>query len=143
MRDLGADLPGRNAPHVHVHERVRLAVPLNERQDGMDRGFVGADEHAAPPQVPQVLDRGFGFFGEPQQALGVVAQEPAGVGQRGVLGGPVEQPLADAFLETPHRLADRRLGAVKLHGGPRKAPFGGHLEEDPQFGQLHGSVVRP
>ena len=138
LRDLGADLARRNAAHVDVHERMRVAVALNERQDGVHRGFVGADQHPPAAQVAEVLDRGLGLFREPEQPLGVVAQEPARVGQRGVLGGPVEQALADAFLEPPHRLADRRLGPVQLHGRPRKAPFGGHLQENPQFRQLHG-----
>ena len=79
----------------------------------------------------------FGLLGQAQQPLGVVAQEPPGVGQRGVLGGPVEQPLADALLEPPDRLADGRLGPVQLHGGPGEAPFGGNLEEDAQFAQFH------
>jgi hypothetical protein len=42
-------------------------------------------------------DRGLGFLGQAQQPLGVVAQQAAGLGQRGVLGGAVEQPLADAL----------------------------------------------
>ena len=43
-------------------------------------------------QVTQVLDGALGFFGQTQQALGVVAQQAAGFGQRRVLGGAVEQP---------------------------------------------------
>ena len=130
LRDLGADLPRRNAAHVDVHQRVRLPEPLDERQHGVHRRLVGADQHAAAAQVAQVLDGAFGLLGQAQQALGVVAQQPAGVGQRGVLGGPVEQPLADALLEPADRLADRRLGPVQLHGGPREAAFGGDLEKD-------------
>ena len=106
----------------------------------MDRGFVGADEHAAAPQVAEVLDGRLRLFRQPEQPLGVVAQQAAGVGQRGVLGGAVEQPLADALLEPPDRLADRRLGPVQLHGRPREAAFGRDPQEDAQFGQFHGSA---
>ena len=76
------------------------------------------------------LDRAFGFLRQAEQALGVVAQQAPGVGQRGVLGGAVEQPLADALLEPADGLADRRLRPVQLHGGPGEAAFGGDLEKD-------------
>ncbi len=137
LRHLGADLARRDAADVHVHQRVGVAEPRDERQHGVDRGFVRADEHAAAAQVPQVLHRGFGFLREPQQAVGVVAEEPPRVGQGGVLGGAVEQALAHAVLETADRLADRRLRPVQLHGGPGEAPFRRNLQENPQFGQFH------
>ena len=130
LRHLGADLAGRNAAHVHVHQRVRLSEARDERQHGVHRRFVGADQHPAAPQVAQVLDRAFGFLGQAEQALGVVAQQAAGVGEGGVLGGAVEQPLADALLEPADRLADGRLRPVQLHGGPGEAAFGGDLEKD-------------
>ncbi len=87
------------------------------------------DQDAAATQVAQVLDRALGFLGQPQQPLGVVAKEPAGFGQGGVLGGAVEQPLPDAFLEPADRLADGRLGPVQLHGRPGEAPFGRDLQK--------------
>ena len=71
----------------------------------------------------------FGLLRQAEQPLGVVAEQAAGVGQGGVLGGAVEQPLADALLEPADRLADGRLGPVQLHGGPGEAPFGGDLAE--------------
>ena len=52
------------------------------------------------------------------EPVAIVAEEPARVGQRGILGGAVEQPLADALLQAAHRLADSRLSAVELHGCP-------------------------
>ena len=44
---LGADLSGRDSAHVDVHERMRFAKSLDERQHGVHRGLVGADQHAA------------------------------------------------------------------------------------------------
>ncbi len=130
LRDLGADLTRRNAAHVHVHQRVGLSEARDDRQHDVHRRFVGADQDAAAPQVAQVLDRAFGFLGQAEQTLGVVAQQPAGVGQGGVLGGAVEQPLADVLLETADGLADRRLRPVQFHGCPREAAFGGDLQKD-------------
>ena len=142
LRDLGADLARRDAAHVDVDQRVRLAEARDQRQHGVHRRLVGADQHAAAAQVAQVLDRGLGLLRQPEQALGVVAQQPAGVGQGGVLGGAVEQALADALLEPADRLADGRLGAVQLHGRPGEAPLGGNLQK-PKFAQFHRLRLRP
>ena len=107
------------------------AEPVDERQHGVHRRFVGADQDAPAPQVAQVLDRAFGLFRQAQQALGVVPEQPAGLGQRGVLGGAVEQALADALLQPPDRLADCGLGPVELRRGPGEAPLGRNLAETP------------
>ena len=94
------------------------------------RGFIGADQHASAPQVAEVADRAFRLLGQAEQALGVVAQQPAGVGEGGVLGCAVEQPLADALLEPPDGLTDSRLRPVQFHGCPGEAAFGGDLQKD-------------
>jgi hypothetical protein len=39
------------------------------------------------------------LFGQSQQTIGVVAKQAPRIGERGVLGGAIEQALADAFLE--------------------------------------------
>ena len=87
-------------------------------------------EHAPAAQVAQVADRAFGFLGQAQQTLGVVTQQAAGLGEGGVLGRAVEQPLADTLLETADGLADSRLRPVQLHGCPGEAAFGGDLQKD-------------
>src|SRR5262247_4678491 len=51
LRHLGPNLPRGYAPYVHMHQRMRLAEPGDERQHDVNRGFVGADEDAAAPQV--------------------------------------------------------------------------------------------
>ena len=94
LRHLRADLPRRNAPDVDVHERMRLAEPRDERQHDMHGRLVGADQHAAAPQVAQVLHGDLRFLGKAQQPLGIVPQQAPGVGERGVFGRPVEQALA-------------------------------------------------
>ena len=129
LRDLRPDLPCRDAPDVHVHERMRFAEPRDERQDDVNGGFVGADQDAAATQVAEVLDGHLGLFGEAKQALRIVPEQPSGVGQRGVLGRPVEEALADALLEPADGLADGRLGPVQLHGRPGKAALGRNLKK--------------
>ena len=129
MRDFRADLTGGDAAHVHVDQRMRLTELGDERQHGVDRGFVGADQDPPAPQVAQVLHRALSLFRQAEQTLGVVPEEASGLGQGGVLGGPVEQALPDGFLQAADRLADCRLGPVQLHGRPGEAPFGRNLQK--------------
>ena len=112
-----------------MHERVRLAEARDERQHHVHRRFVRANQHAPPAKVAQVLDGDFRFLGQAQQALGIVPEEAPGVGQGGVLGGPVKQPFPDAFLEPPDGLADGGLGPVQLHGRPGEAALGRNLKK--------------
>ena len=116
---------------------TRLAEARHQRQQRVDGRFVGADEHAAAPQVAQLAHRRLGFFGEPHEALAVVLQHAPGVGQRAALRRPIEELLAQVVLEAADRLADRRLGAVHLGRGARKAALFGDGEKDPEGGQVH------
>ena len=118
LRNLGADLSCRNSTNVHVHERVSITETLNKRQDDVDGRFVDPDEDASATQVAELLHGGLRLFRQPEQPVGVIAEEASGVGQGGIFGGAVEQPLADTLLQPPHGLADRRLGPVELHGRP-------------------------
>ena len=120
---------------------TRLPEPRHQRQQRVHRRFVGADQHAAAPQVAQLAHRRLGFFGQPHQPLAVVLQHPAGVGQRAALRRAVEQLLAEVVFEAPHRLADGRLGAVDLGRGARKAALFRNREEDPQGCQVHKLLI--
>ena len=87
--------------------------------------------------VAQVGDGPGGLVGEPQQPRRVVEQQLAGVGQRAVARGPVDEPLAGIVLEPADGLAHGRLGPAQLPGGPREAALGGHHGEDPQVLEGH------
>ena len=80
-----------------------------------------------------------GLAGQPEQALGVVLQQAAGLGQRAVAGRAVEQPLAQLVLDPADRLADGRLGPVKPPGGGGETPVGRNGEKRGQIRELHKS----
>ena len=132
LRDLGAHLAGRDAAHIDVHERVAPGGSVSmSGSTAWTEASLAPDQDAAAAQVPEVLDGRLGFLRQPEQPLGIVAQEPARLGERGVLGGAVEQPFADALLQPPDRLADGRLRPVQLHRGPGEAALGGDASERP------------
>jgi hypothetical protein len=57
----------------------------------MHRRLVAADQDAPAPQIAQILHRLFRFFRQAQQPVGIVAEQPACFGQRGVFGSPVNR----------------------------------------------------
>ena len=117
--DLGADVARVDAAHVDVDGREALVEPRDERQQAVDGAFVGADEHAAALEVAQLADGRLGLVGQAHQALGVVLQHAARLGQPAVLRRAVEEALAQLVLEAPERLADGRTAC----GGGAAAAF--------------------
>ena len=138
LRNLRADLPGRDAAHVNVYQRVPFAEVRDERQDHVDGRFVHADEDAPAAQIAQILHGRLGFLRQAQEPFRVVSQEATGIGQAGVLGRTVEEPFPDALLEAAHGLTDGRLGPMQLHGRAGEAPLGRYGHEDPKFVEFHG-----
>ena len=70
--------------------------------------------------------------------IGVVLQQPAGLGQRAGPGRPVEEPLPQLLLEPADALADRRLGPVQLLRRRREAPLRRDGEKRAEVLELHG-----
>ena len=95
---LHGNLPRRHPADVDGNVGQPFAEPRHQRQQRVDRRFVGADEHPAPTQVAQLPHRRLGLLGQSHETLPVVLQDPSGVGQRAALGRSVEQLLARGRL---------------------------------------------
>ena len=108
---------------------MRRANGLDERQQGVHRRLVGADDDPAAAHLLQLADRRLGLGGEPQQPRGVVLQQPPASVSVAVARRPIEQPVAQLVLEPADRLADGRLRPVELLGGLREAALGGDRDE--------------
>ena len=134
-------LPRRDATDLHGDARVSRREAVDVRQQGMDGRFVGADDDPPAPDLLELPDRQLGLAGQSEQALGVVLKQPAGLGQRAVARGAVEQPLAELILDAPDRLADGRLGPVEPAGRRREAVIGRNREKCRQILQLHKIVL--
>ena len=131
------DLSRGHAADVDGDVGILLAKARDERQQGVHGRLVGADQHAAAPQVAQFAHGRLRLLGEPHEAAAVVLQHAAGVGQRAVLRRPVEERFAEAGLEAPDGLADGGLGAVHFGGGAREAALLGDGQEDRQSLHVH------
>ena len=78
-----------------------------------------------------------GLAGQPEQALGVVLEQAAGLGQGAVPRRAVEQALPQLILDAADRLADGRLGPVEAPGGGGKTAIRGDGEKCGEIRQLH------
>lgn len=136
------DLPGRDAAHLDLGVGMIRTETLDDREQDVHRPFVGADQHAAAPQILQLANRVLGFRLELREALCVVEQQLARLGQTPALRGPVEQPLVELVLQPPDRLADGGLRPVQALRGAREAALVGDGEEDLQLGEIHGDAPR-
>ena len=118
------------------------AEALDDGKQDVHGPFVGADQHPAPPQVLQLANGALGLRLELHEALRVVEQQLARLGQSAALRRAIEQPLVELVLEAPDRLADGRLRPVQPFRRAREAALGGDGEEDLQLGEIHGGALR-
>ena len=140
---LARDLPRVHAPHLDLRVRVLAPEPLDDGQQDVHGALVGADEHASAPQVLELADGARRLVLEPRQPLRVVEQDLARLGELAALGGTVEQPLVQLFLEPLDRLAHRRLRAVQPRGGAREAALGRDGDEYLQLAEVHSRYYNP
>jgi hypothetical protein len=78
---------------------------------------------------------------EVEDALGVVAQNFAGIGKAGGATAAHKQALADPILQAADGEADGGLGAVELVGGAGEAFLAGDGQEGVQLHQVHRSLI--
>ena len=72
-----------------------------------------------------------------EQAAGQVEKLAPQFRRRHPAPPPIEQPDAIAGLQRLYLAGQRRLGDVKLLGGPGEAAFAGHRMEGAQLGMIH------
>src|SRR3954467_1864963 len=99
LLNLDGDLASWHTAHVDRDVGITLAEADDERQQRVNGRFVRADQDTPAPQIAQLADRGFGFFGEADEALPVVLQHPPGFGERSVLRRAIEQLLPELELQ--------------------------------------------
>ena len=141
VEDLGRNLARPHAPDLDERLRVRLGEPVEEGQQRVHGRLVGTDDDAPAANLLQLAHRDFRVRGERQQPPGVLLKQASRFGQGAVADGPIEQSIAELFLEAADRLAHGRLGAMQLLGGDRKAAFGRNRDKCAQILQLHRLII--
>src|SRR6185312_9157750 len=133
LRDTGSQRP--------VHGDVdlgKLATELVESWKQNHAGVLIGGQLQAPALEAFQFAEGAGCLAaQREQADGVFAQKRAGGGEGTVARGAVEKKLAQGFFELADHLADRRLGAMKAHGGAREAALFGYGEEGFKLIEVH------
>ncbi len=139
IEDLGRNLARPHAPDLDERLRVRLGETVEEGQQRVHGRLVGANDDAPAANLLQLAHRDFRVGGERQQPPGVLLKQASRFGQGAVADGPIEQSIAELFLEAADRLAHGRLGAMQLLGGDREAAFRRNRDKCAQILQLHVS----
>ena len=121
VEQLGRHLARRHAPHFDARLRMLARETIDDRQQAVDRRLVRPDDDPAAADLLELPDGRLGLAASRSSRVRVVLEQPAGLGQRAVARGAVEQPLAQLVLQPADGLADRRLGPVQLLGGRREA----------------------
>jgi len=123
--------------------RVLLAAGAQAaRHKGMGGGRTGvAQRQPALLAARQRAQPGFGGVHRLQQAVAIIAQQPAGLGQRHALGMALEQLQAQRLLQRLDLLAQRRLLQAQRRRRPGDVAALGHRHEVAQLPQIHMNFI--
>src|SRR5580658_3032729 len=121
IQDLARNVARKNSLHRDAHPGIGLMKLREKRQQSVDRTFVGAERELPDVEAFQSLQAFYQFVAQIQQALGIVLQELAGVGQLDLARAANHQWLAERILELAHGNANGGLGAEELFGGAGEA----------------------
>ena len=109
------------------------------RQDVDSRRGAGADEQRPAPEAAQLRDRFPRARERRENAVGMIFEDAAGVGQRDASAETIEDPGSERALELGDVLGQRGLAQMKGLGRAPKAPRPRHRQEHLELtkGGLH------
>jgi hypothetical protein len=113
--------------------RMKLAEGGEGREKSVNGAFVDAEGELAAGERFEFAKSFFYFVAEIDQALGVVQEKSAGVGEADGACAADEERLAEAVFELADGEADGRLRAVKALGGAGEAAFLGNHKKNLEF----------
>ena len=100
------------------------------RQQGVNRALVHAQRQFAPLQALKIRDALADLIAKIQQALSVLLEQLARIGEPHRPGAPDEERLAQRVFELSDRQTDGRLGAVQLFGGAGETALARHGQKN-------------
>jgi len=92
---------------------VEFAERGERRKKGVDGAFINAEREFTALEAFEFAEAFFDLVAEIDEALGVVAEKRAGVGQADGTGAADKERLAKRVLELADGQANGRLGAIK------------------------------
>ena len=132
------DLSRMDAAHLDEHAGMVDPEGLEQRQECVNTGLVGADHHAALLDVAQFMHADRRFLQQTDDALGVRKEELSGVRQRAVARRAIDEPLSGGLFKAANGLTDGGLStaqflccagetALGCNRGEYAKVFGGHV----------------
>ncbi len=139
-QDFVGNAAGERALNGDFDVRVLAAVLVEKRQQVKAGVLVCGEVEAASVQGAQFGQSAGSFVAQVEKLERVIAQDVAGVGQRPVAGGALEEHFAEFGFELGDGLRDSRLGSVQPGGRAGEAALFGDGQEGFELEEVHGAV---
>jgi hypothetical protein len=120
--------------NANLYARMSFAELGKSGEKGVDGAFIDAEGEFATLEALEVEEPFFDFVAEVEEAIGVFAEELAGVREANRAGSTDEERLAERVFELADSQADGGLSTVKTLGGAREAAFAGNGKKNLKFG---------
>jgi hypothetical protein len=133
VQDFVGNIAGKKAMNANLHARMQFAELGESGKQSVDGAFVDAKREFAALEAFEFAQAFLHFVAEIDEALGVFAQEGAGVGKADRPRATNEKGLAKIVLQLADGQADSGLSAIKALARAGEAAFAGHGKKNLKF----------
>jgi len=116
-----------------LHAGMCFAKASQDREQGVDRAFVGAEGELAALEAFKFEEALLDLVAEIEKTFGVFAEKGAGIGETHGPGAADKERLLQGLFELADGEADGRLGAIEAFGSAAEASFLGYGQKNLQF----------
>jgi hypothetical protein len=131
--DFVGDVAGKHTMETNLNTGVSFAEFGERGEEGVDGAFIDAEGELATLKTLELQETFFDLVAEVEEAIGVFAEELAGVGKADRAGAADEERLAEGVFKFTNGQADSGLRAVETFRGTRKAALAGNSKKNLEF----------
>src|SRR5260370_19555741 len=136
------DLPREHSVHTDLDGGMLLPKLGEGGEERVNGALVHSQRELATLQALQFREPFLGFIAQINQALRIVLQKCARIGEADRPRATNEERLAERVLKLADGQADSGLGAIEALGGAGKAALFRHHQEYLQFTEVQGDPLR-
>jgi hypothetical protein len=130
VQDFVRNVAGKHAVNADLDAGVQFAEFGEGREKSVDGALVDAERKFAALEAFEFGETFLDFVAEVDEALGVIAEKGAGIGQTDWAGAANEKRLAERILKLANGQTDCRLGAIEALCSAREAALLGDGEKN-------------